>query len=562
MADVKPKVVILAPQTGAIQELEELLGDRIDIVHAESLGPKDADARYVITPADPSGLGTSGLGDHERDMLLGCVGEALCLVTADGKLLWSNRTFGTIQSDMRTSVISAAAKAAASFLGKQIDDRKHPPMQRVVIESAEGRVFELRISPMLAEGAAEMGDRVVGVIRDITSESQFKQKMNAIDEAGTALSRLDRDAVRDMNAPQRLRLLEERIVKAAHDLLNYDHFAIRLLDQYTGRLETVISLGFPDEAIELELYPAEEGNGIIGFVAATGDSHICRDTEADSRFLPGASGARSSLTVPLKIENKIIGVLDIESLERDAFDANDLQFAQIFARYIAIALQMLDMLVIERSATGQTITSRFEGEIDDPLKDILTEIGALRSEDCDAETASHLDRIRADVQSIRDRMQEMSDGPNTLLGLDKVGGADKADPRLVGKRILVADDQPRIRQMIADILRRRGCDVVACDSGQAAINELEASTAEGSMQFDVVISDISMPDRNGYEVFAVARGVIADEAIILMTGFGYDPHHSIVRASQQGMQHVLYKPFQATRLLDEVHRAVDAGGCR
>ncbi|MEO0629219.1 MAG: response regulator, partial [Planctomycetota bacterium] len=109
---------------------------------------------------------------------------------------------------------------------------------------------------------------------------------------------------------------------------------------------------------------------------------------------------------------------------------------------------------------------------------------------------------------------------------------------------------------VADVLRRRGCDVIACDSGQSAINELEASTADGALQFDVVISDISMPDRNGYEVFAIARGVIADEAIILMTGFGYDPHHSIVRASQQGMQHVLYKPFQATRLLDEVHRAV------
>lgn len=560
MADVKPKVVILAPRSGATEELAELLGDRLDIVFAESLGPRDADARFVITPADPSGLGDSGLGDHERDMLLGCVGEALCLVTADGKLLWSNRTFGTIQSDIRTKVIAAAAKAASSFLRGTIADHKHPPMQRVVIESDDGRVFELRISPMVGEGASTMGDRVVGVIRDITSESQFKQKMNAIDEAGTALSRLDRDAVREMNAPQRLRLLEERIVKASHDLLNYDHFAIRLLDQYTGRLETVISVGFPEEAIELELYPAEEGNGIIGYVAATGDSHICRDTETDGRFLPGASGARSSLTVPLKIENKIIGVLDIESLERDAFDANDLQFAQIFARYVAIALQMLDMLVVERTATGQTITSRFEGEIDDPLKDILSEIGALRGEDCDAETASHLDRIRADVQSIRDRMHNMADGTNTLLGADKLGGGDKTDPRLVGKRILVADDQPRIRQMIADVLRRRGCDVVACDSGQAAINELEASAADGANQFDVLISDISMPDRNGYEVFAVARGVIADEAIILMTGFGYDPHHSIVRASQQGMQHVLYKPFQATRLLDEVHRAVDAGG--
>ncbi|MEL6798086.1 MAG: hypothetical protein AAFO89_14860, partial [Planctomycetota bacterium] len=116
MADVKPKVVILAPRSGATEELAELLGDRLDIVFAESLGPRDADARFVITPADPSGLGDSGLGDHERDMLLGCVGEALCLVTADGKLLWSNRTFGTIQSDIRTKVIAAAAKAASSFL--------------------------------------------------------------------------------------------------------------------------------------------------------------------------------------------------------------------------------------------------------------------------------------------------------------------------------------------------------------------------------------------------------------------------------------------------------------
>ena len=558
MADVKPKVVILAPRTGATEELEELLGDRLDIVFAESLGPRDADARFVITPADPGGLGNSGLGDHERDMLLGCVGEAICLVAADGKLLWSNRTFGTIQTDIRKKVTAAAAKAASSFLGQPIADHKHSPMQRIVIESNEGRVHELRISPMVGEGAQTMGDRVVGVIRDITSESQFKQKMNAIDEAGIALSRLDRDAVRDMNAPQRLRLLEERIVKASHDLLNYDHFAIRLLDQHTERLETVISLGFPDEAVELELYPAEEGNGIIGYVAATGNSHICRDTETDARFLPGASGARSSLTVPLKIENKIIGVLDIESLERDAFDADDLQFAQIFARYIAIALQMLDMLVVERTATGQTITSRFEGEIDDPLKDILAEIAALAGDNCDAETTSHLDRIRADVQAIRDRMQAVADGPNTLLGVDKLAGSDKTDPRLVGKRILIADDQARIRQMIADVLRRRGCDVVACDSGQAAINELEASAADGALQFDVVISDISMPDRNGYEVFAVARGVVADEAIILMTGFGYDPHHSIVRASQQGMQHVLYKPFQATRLLDEIHRAVGA----
>jgi DNA-binding NtrC family response regulator len=47
-----------------------------------------------------------------------------------------------------------------------------------------------------------------------------------------------------------------------------------------------------------------------------------------------------------------------------------------------------------------------------------------------------------------------------------------------------------------------------------------------------------------------------------MTGFGYDPHHSIVRASQEGLQCVLFKPFQAERLIEEVHKALSkrAGG--
>ena len=41
-----------------------------------------------------------------------------------------------------------------------------------------------------------------------------------------------------------------------------------------------------------------------------------------------------------------------------------------------------------------------------------------------------------------------------------------------------------------------------------------------------------------------------------MTGFGYDPNHSIVRASQEGMQTVLFKPFKTSQLVDAVTQAV------
>ena len=44
------------------------------------------------------------------------------------------------------------------------------------------------------------------------------------------------------------------------------------------------------------------------------------------------------------------------------------------------------------------------------------------------------------------------------------------------------------------------------------------------------------------------------------TGFGYDPHHPIVRASQEGLSSVLFKPFQVERLVDEVKKALAAVG--
>ena len=46
--------------------------------------------------------------------------------------------------------------------------------------------------------------------------------------------------------------------------------------------------------------------------------------------------------------------------------------------------------------------------------------------------------------------------------------------------------------------------------------------------------------------------------MILMTGFGYDPHHSIVRSSQEGLSCFLFKPFQATQLIEEVRKALSA----
>ena len=65
-----------------------------------------------------------------------------------------------------------------------------------------------------------------------------------------------------------------------------------------------------------------------------------------------------------------------------------------------------------------------------------------------------------------------------------------------------------------------------------------------------------MPNRNGYEVFSAAKSLDESIPVILMTGFGYDPHHSIVRASQEGMSGVLFKPFDIEQLIEAMHDAL------
>lgn len=238
-------------------------------------------------------------------------------------------------------------------------------MCRFEVEVPESEtVYELEITPAdvhkededgegdgggSASGGAQLVQRMAVVVRDITASRRTMRKLDAIDKAGIELVRLDADSVRERNTYQRLELMEEKIVRLMHDVLNYDHFAIFLIDESRQKLELVISAGLPDEIHDLDLSPEQEGSGISGMVAATGKTYVCRDAASDERFIPGLSGARSSCTVPLQMHDRVIGIMDVESQSANVFTDAERQFLEIFARYIAIALHMLDLLVVERS---------------------------------------------------------------------------------------------------------------------------------------------------------------------------------------------------------------------
>jgi len=485
--------------------------------------------------------------------VLRAMGEGVCIVDPSGEVLWCNDYFETLDESTRASVHGLCVDAFSQ--GEEIDGAEAVVTKQRIRSDDDARRFEVYITSFGRRSS--QGPRVAAVVRDVTVSARFQQKMDAIDRAGFELVRLDVEQIREMNALERLQLLEQRIVKSLHELLRSDHFAIFLINPKRDKLELVMQSGLPQEIQDLDLYLESEGSGISGYVAKTGESYICHDTTSDEKFLPGLRGAHSSLTVPLTVSDKIIGIMDIESQRPRAFDDQDRQFAEIFGRYIAMALHMLQLLVTERSTTNETVSGRFEGQINEPLEDILQEVGWLREhqKSADPETSAHIERILSDVASIKDRVRDVSQGPQTLLGVDAALLEREADPLMAGKRVLIADDSPKVRKIIGEVLGHRGCDTTVVSDGSSAIGELERVGRGDLEPFDLIVSDIQMPDRNGYEVFSNARKRCPDAPVILMTGFGYDPHHSIVRASQEGLSSVLFKPFEIELLMNQVREA-------
>jgi CheY-like chemotaxis protein len=386
------------------------------------------------------------------------------------------------------------------------------------------------------------------VATDTTAVSRLRDKLDAIDAAGRELVAIEGDASARLEVPERLRLLEDNLIRYCRDLLDFTHFAVFVLDPHTERLNTVLAGGFSEAAQSVKIFAREEGNGISGFVAATGKSYICPDISKDPLYLPGFETANSSLTVPLRLNDRVVGVLNVESDQLAKFTEEDRQVAEIFGRYIAVALEILQLLVVERSETTGQVAADVRAEVAQPLSDIVAQTTQLlQTPEVPPPAQQRLRAILDQVDQVKTALQAASKPP-PIRGLAPEG--PDAHPVLSGKRVLVADDEDMIRETIDDVLTKSGALPSTARDGEEAVTMLR------TQRFDLVLSDIKMPYKNGYEVFAAAKEMDPHCPVILITGFGYDPEHSIVRASKEGLAGVLFKPFKVEQLLELAEKAL------
>lgn len=549
----KRRVLAITDSEPTAPEILSRLGDDIEIVSvttAEDAVQFMEDGSYDLIVADASVFNQlAHLRDVERHAfkLLETMGQGACIYDASGTVLWANPKMKAFPDDLFGKIIDSCHKTFDGRIDEAGTKPAHMRARQFCASAGNDRHFDVTVTPIAdLEGTVQ---QYSALVVETTHSTRLQKKIDAIDMAGRELVRLDLEDTAGMNAEERLRLLENKILRYLHDLLHFDNFAVLLIEKKSNRLEMVLQHGMCEAGQNLKLSVDIDNNGISGYVAETGRSYICHDTHKDPRYLLGLEAARSSLTVPLRLHDKIIGVLDLESDEPAAFNEDDRQFAEMLGRYVAMALNMLDLLIIERyESTGKLADDVIE-EIGGPLNDIVTEAGNIMEEYIgNDDLRNRLHAIIDNAKAIKDRVRDVANPETGIRG--RYGVEKTSDPLLSGKTVLIADDEEIIRETIGGVLRGCGCTVQTAVNGADAIEQLEVQS------FDLVLADIKMPHKNGYEVFAAARDRSPQTAVILMTGFGYDPHHSIVRARKDGLNAVLFKPFKVDQLLTEIRTAL------
>jgi GAF domain-containing protein len=495
----------------------------------------------------------------ENDRILEGMPDAVALLDSELTILWANHVF--LEWCNRGNVVGEQFFGALST-PEVVGPEEHPLLAALrtghatsaLLRTEQNRFFQLHAAPVI--DPSDRTRHVVVSLRDVTLEMQQQQKLAAIQDAGRELADLKPEEIFDMPVEDRIELLKSNILHCTKDLLKFDVVEIRLMEK-SGRLIPLLEVGMDPEAAHRDLYARESDNGVTGFVAATGKSYLCEDTANDPLYLTGAQGAKSSLTVPLKLHNEVIGTFNVESPQPHAFTDADLQFLQIFCRDVAVSLNTLQLLAAQRMNAAQESVEEIHRQVAVPIDLIVCDATYVteRLEKVDPEMRARLEQILSTARGIKDVIHKVG---RTLAPTDAVPvlGPEKRE-KLKGKRVLVVDGDERVRSAAHALLEPHDCVVETVQRG----SEAESLFRHGlpAYNYHAVISGIKLPDMSGFDLMMRLQPMVHPVPMILTQEFGWDAGHTLVKARQAGLHPCgcVIKPFKERQLLDTLETIID-----
>jgi sigma-B regulation protein RsbU (phosphoserine phosphatase) len=179
-------------------------------------------------------------------------------------------------------------------------------------------------------------------------------------EALTTLFALGREVTSVLDLDELLPKIPQLIAR----LMNFQAFAVYLLDAAHDELKIAYSVGYPEETARTRL---KVGQGLVGAAVADGQPILVNDVHTDPRYFEAVPGSRAELVVPLRRKGRVIGALNLLSNTTGQFTDADEAILRQFAAHVAVAIENARLFEHEREYTSTLET----------LSDIAREFGAI-----------------------------------------------------------------------------------------------------------------------------------------------------------------------------------------
>jgi len=144
------------------------------------------------------------------------------------------------------------------------------------------------------------------------------------------------EVAREFGAILNLDELLRRIATLTRRVIDYRTFGILLLDGDTQELDMKVAVRYGDQVVAPRV---KLGVGLVGYAALHKEAVLVSDVASDSRYIKVVEDARSELVIPLLVQDRCIGVFDLESPELDAFNKTHVEILTLLASQAAVAIE-------------------------------------------------------------------------------------------------------------------------------------------------------------------------------------------------------------------------------
>jgi CheY-like chemotaxis protein/putative methionine-R-sulfoxide reductase with GAF domain len=343
----------------------------------------------------------------------------------------------------------------------------------------------------------------------------------------------------------------ETVARQLTEFFDIDQIVIYRFEPSGTKLILELSQGFSEESTK-NLSELKGDHGILERLIETRIPQVVNDipqTQEDLSFLTENDGVFSMIAVPLFSGEESWGILVAFSRLPFSFSREDAKIINLFAGQLGECIELfsrslrenLDELLVQLLGSIELIGLKFRDKPTIKLSDVLAEQERLK---------------RRVLALVNGKEEWLVTEPSDRKGKPKekmvLPSGDELDVEEVitikgekksthnSKKVLVIDDQPLITDLLVSVLERMGYHPQVASSGTAG---LELFNKDG---FDLVITDLGMPDVSGWDVSKLVKAKKPHVPVVVITGWGVDPDPN--KVTESGVDLIIYKPFQINEL--------------